>query len=477
MAKHIYVSSVIAGGATGDQSYTTRQTGNITALTASTVYDTLEEAVVGASPTDGDFIYCADNHDSSYLGDNTDLTISSGDYTGQGLKIISVLNTAIEEYSPGASDVKTGGYDTILNYNVLMKGVSIQSGDDTLRMTTSGSMIVLEDMTVSSAGSGDIAINPSADGVRISMKNIILGCGSVNGEYISATNGCKITWNGGSTTGVVPGDLFSSFGGNGGATALLNGVDLSAFTGNILPVLTAGLSDVSLLRMKDCLLNSSATIPTAGTTLTQRHHRFEMFNCDNGTDDAYHRFTIMDGTGTAKNIDSVYVTANPGFNEDTDKSSIKVTTTALCGHANPFVFELPARYADLSDVGVTDKISINIVTDFSITDTEIAFFLTYPDGTTKVQANWLSSGKTVGAGNLGTDPMAAGTALNTTGALAAGDWTGEPASPIFYKVELDTVNDAGSACVPTVRIEVYKASIAGTTGSYLYIDPVLAVGT
>jgi hypothetical protein len=85
----------------------------------------------------------------------------------------------------------------------------------------------------------------------------------------------------------------------------------------------------------------------------------------------------------------------------------------------------------------------------------------------------ITSGQTAGAGNIGVDPIGNGTALATS-ALGAGDWTGEPASPFFYEMELDTSVDAGQASGLTVRIEVYKASIDGTTNK-LFIHPLLTL--
>jgi hypothetical protein len=134
----------------------------------------------------------------------------------------------------------------------------------------------------------------------------------------------------------------------------------------------------------------------------------------------------------------------------------------------PFIFDLPAQYIDLSDTA-SDVLTLDLVTDLTLTDTEIAAFIQYADGTTIVQSNGLTTGKTVGTGNLGIDPLAAGSTLAAS-ALGAGDWTAEPASPNFYKLELDTTSDAGQACVVSVRIAVFRASIAA---GKLFIHPLI----
>ena len=197
-----------------------------------------------------------------------------------------------------------------------------------------------------------------------------------------------------------------------------------------------------------------------------------MYNCDDATGNDFHRFLRTTGSGAVYNNDSVYVTATKAWYGGLAYSSMEVTTTAFCNHGNPFVFDFPSRYADLSDAS-SDLVTIELVTAAAqtLTDTDIAAFLVYPDGTTAVIPVWVTSGKTVGAGNYGVDPLAAGTTL-AAGALGAGDWTGEPVSGNFYKMQLDTTGTAGQATALAIRIEVYKPSIA--VGE-LFIHPLVTL--
>ena len=297
-------------------------------------------------------------------------------------------------------------------------------------------------------------------------------CMTENG-IIDIASGAKITWNGGKISGNAPSSaLFYVLGSGGGATVLINGVDLSLLNKPFFNNLVAGTADVVLFRLTQCQLHASVVIPTSAN-MGDGSQRFEMFGCDDSTGNKMYRFLIVDGTGEAKNNDSVYVTANLAWYGGTDKSSIAVKTDPMISHANPFVFIIPSQYVDLASTS-TDKITVNLVTDAVLTDTDIAAFLVYPQKATAVIPLHITSGKTVGAGNYGVDPIAAGTTLPTS-ALGAADWTGEPASPNFYRLDMDTVGAAGQATAAQVRIEVYTDFT--TAGKVLYIDSELEIGT
>ena len=483
---HIYVSSVFGTNAGGtDTSQANQQTGDITntspdTLAASDVYEDLGAAVAGCAPSDGQTIYICDNHAATYDNGTNVALNATGASDGAGLRIISVLNTAIDSYSPGASENLSDVSDDFdLYYNGLIAGVNLETGDNILNSTTSTKFWHVYDSTIVVDGNGDWAIAVEDDGGRIHARNLNINttASNITSGLFKVAKGSVLELNGGTLGGQgISGAMLSVPFGDGGGEFIANGYDFSLADVNLAATLNTTTTDPCLIRYNNCLLHANAVPPTPGTHLLHPFHRFEMFGCDNGTDKAFHRFFVGTGSGSAENSDTAYVTGNPAFFEGTAKSSIKVKTSSLCSLVKPFIFELPARYANLSDVGVSDTVSINIVTDFTLNDDDIAFFLMYPDGAVPVTANWLTSAQTA-SGFEGVDPLSAGAALNTAGALAAGDWTGEPAGSLFYKVNLDTAGDAGAACVPTVRVEVYKPSILGTTNTFLYIDPVLAVGT
>ena len=434
-------------------------------------YASIKAATVATTPPgDGDYIIVSDAHNKTY-NPAANVTIAGTTTGASGISVVSVSDTAADAYTPGAAEHITNDYDFVFEYTVFIAGVSLESTDNTISITAnSNSIISLQDLTITSDSTNDFVLFTNNDGIITTLNNVDI-VGNTGPEIFSVIGGGILTWNGGSLTGTI--DELMKLANNfhsGGGTFIFNGVDISAYSGTIMPATSATLSDHSLVRLTNCKLHASVTLHG---TLATFNHRFELFNTDNGTDKAFHRFYIATGAGSVKNNDATYVTATETWYEGSVKSSMEVITTAVCSHAQPFIFELPAQYVDLSQAA-SNVLTLELTTDtaLTLTDTDIAAFLVYPDGTTSVQPNWVTSGKTVGAGNYGIDPLAAGTTL-TTGSLGAGDWTGEDAtSPNFYKMVLDTSGDAGQATAVSIRIEVYKASIAAGT---LFIHPRLTL--
>ena len=458
---YYYVKS--GGTASGDGGrYASQKTGSwATAFTdASEYYDELRDAILATTiPADGDLILLSDVH--AFNGASSGTPNVSG-----SIEIISVDDDDIELYSPGASDLNTNAFsdksiNSGINAPVLIQGMEIGSADDSLIVGGQNTELRVIDATLSVTGPSDICLNVTSLGSSIELINTTLK--GFSGSIAISTNGGdyqKIHWYGGAVDTMTT--LHSTP--QCGCELIINGVDLSPVTTLISGL--AGNDDGYRMVLSNCTLNSSVTIPT----MQARYQRFEMYNCDDSSG-VLHRFYIAGYAGTASNNDTTYVTTTESWYDGSDKSSIEVTTTANCSHKSPFVFELPAQYIDLSSAS-SDVLTLDLVTDstaLSLTNTDIAAFLVYPDGTTAVQANWVTSGKTVGTGNYGIDPLAAGTALSAS-SLGAGDWTGEPASANFYKMELDTSGDAGQATACSVRIEVYKASIAS---GKLFIHPLM----
>jgi hypothetical protein len=305
-------------------------------------------------------------------------------------------------------------------------------------VTTNG--WTFQDCKLRSDDASDDALRLDNDSCSGWLVNVILECGHVDGHPIKLSAGAQLNWRGGSIGG-SPTNLFSDTGSfvAGGGLAFIDGVDLTNVTGTLITFGSAEATDPSLVRLTNCLFPTSYTLHN---TILRRNNRVEAFNCDEASG-VKHAFYIADGAGSAENNDSVYVTATKVWYDGTDKSSINVITTALCGHVDPFIFELPMQYVDLSDVS-KDTLTLDLTTNLTLTDTDIAAFLVYPDGTNALTANWVTSGKTP-AGYLGTDPMPGGSTLPTS-ALGAVDWTGEDTTN-FYELVLDTSVDAGQQAI------------------------------
>jgi hypothetical protein len=462
---HIYVSSV-HGQNTGasDASFLNQQTGAMTSLTDTDVYDNIGSAIAGASPSSGDTIYVADNHNASY-DNGIAVTIPAGVHT------ISVDASNIENYKPGASEHLS---DDVDDYNFgngcLVAGIDLETGDNVVQSSSAGGCYV-QDCTLTVDSTGDYAVaNSNTDGHTVTLTNVDVSASVVMAVALYVANGSHVYWNGGTLNSSITSLI--ALGGNGGSNIYINGVDISNATNIVQSVVSE--DDNFIIRLTNCTLNSSVVLPSGYSYLGQR---FEMYNCDD-TAGVFHRFYIADYAGTAQNNDSTYVTATESWYEGSDKSSIEVTTTANCSHGAPFIFELPAQYVDLAKHDKR-RLAIDLVTDstaVSLTDTDIAAFLCYPDGTTAVQANWITTGKTVGAGNYGVDPLATGTALTNVGGLTADDWNEPPTSANYYRLELNTGVDKGQATIVKVRIEIYTNNGgSGIASGDLFINPRLTV--
>jgi len=453
MANYFYVK---AGGAltvNDDTPYSSIQASSFSTLTTSNYYPDIYTAVTAGTKTSpatsGDYILCSDLH-------STSTTFAGSISIPAGVYVISVDDSNGSLYKPGATENDTGTSNQYyLNNGVLVAGLDLENGDNVLRLpdgvTESAARVIDTKLRVDTTN--DIAYYSNVDGCRITLVNVDIFGNSSTAYGFYVVGGGHLEWQGGSISTIT--DLFFEFGASGGATAIITGVDLSSIT-TLIPSY-ASSRDETLLRLNHCKINGSVTLPSGYLKYGQR---FEMYNCDNGTDDKLYRFYIADYSGTAFNNDSTYVTTTESWYDGSDKSSIEVTTTANCTKAFPLVFELPAQYVDLA---TNSTITIELVydaTEITLDRESIAAFLCYPDGTTAVQANWITSGSTVGTGNYGIDPLGSGTALHTS-SLTTGSWTGLSGmtTATVGALELNTSGDAGQATIASVRIEVYEPNI------------------
>jgi hypothetical protein len=475
MPNYFYVKSGL-GTRTTDTGFTSPETGAFGSgnLTAANTYANLG-VVAGLTtpPTDGDIVFVSSAHNATYDAGANVIFNNNGVLDAVGVKIVSVDDTDCTAYLPGASENLNDAADDYGFVNSgLMAGISLETGDDVIT-TFTRSLWRYIDGTITVDGNNDVGVFLSTDGARLVLEDVSIKGNAVNWDVFALNAGCVVEWRGGILGGTAqPGEFFHvvQSGISGGFTALFTDVDLSLFTGQIVPAFAVHNTDNFLIRFQNCKLNTSATIYT---TLPTIQHRFEMFNCDDSVGGAFHRFLIADGAGQVANNDTVYVTASTPWYEGTDKSSLEVQTTSLCSHVQPFVFDLPAQYIDLSQAS-SDVISIDLVSDFTLTDTDIVASIIYPDGTAPL-TSYLQHSTTPVTGSNSVDPIGTGTTLTNTGGLDATDWTGEPASPNFYRLSIDTSGNGGGPAGIIVKISVFKSGIDGTTGNKLFINPGIVV--
>lgn len=415
------------------------------------------EASVYGAPSDGDVVIYANDHNRTSALPGLQFN-QGGAVDGVGLKVYSVNAASdVTQYLPGASETGTNSSNDInLNYNGHIAGVSFEMGDDTFQSPVTVRKWRWQDCTIGVQGSTDGAFKYNQDGSYFILNNVDMNMGNA-GCYIfeSLGNSGVLEWNGGAITGVAPTRLVRNYvaaGGNGGFKIVFNGVDFSLYQGELGFFGNAATADTCLWRYTGCKQHASATLGTVNSP----QQRIEVFG---GWGGVQHGFAIKDYSGQANNDDGVYVTADQAWHEGSTVSSIKVVTTANCSHVHPFVFELHEQYIDLGAAG-SDVLSVECVSATSgLQSNDIAAFVAYPDAASTITPNWATSGLTRGAGNYGIDPKSTtGNALDA-GALGAGDWTGEPGTPSFYKLEVDTTGDPGEAAAVSIRVEVYKPSL------------------
>lgn len=455
-------TAVGAGIDTGDGIYSAEKAANgwSTEFAAVTEYfpsmGAVQASAFGA-PSDGDCVIFANDHNRSYAAPAMAFN-SGGAVAGSGLQIYSVNAASdVTQYLPGAVEVGTNAANDInLHYNGHIAGVTFEMGDDTFQSPTTVRRWNFQDCAIRVQGGTDGAFKFNQDGSYFVLTNVDLNMGNV-GSYIfeSLANAGVFIWNGGALTGTAPTALirnYAAMGANGGCFVLCNGVDLSIYQGELAYFGSAASADTCFFKYVGCEQHASATLGTVNSP----QQRIEVLG---GWGGVQHGFAIKDYSGQAENDDGVYVTADQAWLEGSTVSSLKIVTTANCSHVFPFIIEGLEAYVDLGAAG-SDVIAIECVSATSgLQSNDIAAFLSYPDAVSTVTPNWVTSGLTRGAGNYGIDPKSTtGNAL-TAGDLGAGDWTGEPGTPSFYKLVLDTSGDAGEGANASLRIEVYKPSL------------------
>lgn len=171
-----YVKS--GGTATGDAGrYTTQQTGSFTTLGAANYYDNVLAAFnATTTPTSNDFIYVSNIHNYTY-GANVQF---NGPTSGGFVNIYSVSDTAIDQYSAGADEVTSDGFDFAFTGRLVFRGVGMIAGDD-VNILSQNVQLIIEDGMLGVDGSNDI-FRIAGDGSSVFFKNSNL---MVNGSAAS----------------------------------------------------------------------------------------------------------------------------------------------------------------------------------------------------------------------------------------------------------------------------------------------------
>jgi len=479
MARWIYVKgggadagTALDGGSTvaANAVYDTQKTGSwATAFSATNEYfesicDLVQATYNGwITIQDDDYILVSSDHNVTATFINFTILNNDAPRSGVGVTYMSVDDTDIEQYKPGAYEYASVLNEFTFGGNVGWYGIDIEHNDNHLTIQGGGIKATLADFTSYVNGSGDYALHSGVAGSAIvEAYNMVVdtsadsGARGVNmGDGTFIMLGGSLNWHATSTASLAYQGDSSDY-----TCFKAYGADLSGFSGT--GVMFSITANGSFVELYDCLLPASFTWTGPLTDWTQR---LEAYGCS-ASGDGKHKIYIENGSGKLEDNESVYVDAGEAILGQ--KFSYAVTTTSYCNRIKPFQAMLPTSHVDLT---TTDELHVDIITANTLTDADIAVSVMYNDATIEEQVNVAVSPTPVTNSKI-SDPTISGTTLTNTGGLGASDWTGEGTitSPNYYRITIDTSGDPGSACVPRLFLEVYKASL--TNPIFISTNPV-----
>ncbi len=448
MALYFYVKQGLGSRTTGGG--LTKQTGSMATLGAASIYATIEAAYADGSapPVAGDFILVSDAH-SYTKGSAIDYGIS-GSFPAI---VMSVSDTAIDQYSAGAKELAGGSTQDITTTGVsVFIGVDLEPTDDIL-VASSNARWQIENCTITLPDSGD-KISPASDGGAIELLNVdIVHTAGSTSATVAVTNGAHFSMRGGSITSgaSTPNDLLTGTS-NGGMVAYIEGVDISTMTGYLLGAVGAAAGDDGIdVRIHGCKRSADAGI--VEEVFISPGHRILVTNSAKTSAAAEYQFFQRTWMGDVEDEVTIRRADTTAFPSGTDVS-MKATTVAACTIGTPLMFDLPTRYALLSAAS-TDNIRIYfaVATGTTLTNTNCWAEVIYPDGTSEHQYN--------SATNRASDIFAAGTThTDDSGASDWRDGAGALSAHNEYRMDIDTSGDVGADGVPVIRIYLAVPSVS-----------------
>jgi hypothetical protein len=467
MANYFYVNGGTADGSTTDASGTNGvSTGKLTGAYSSipNTFATIEAAFAGTvKPVAGDFVLVADTHQQTMSASDAamynDLTAGSGRYY-----IVSTDVNNCETYK------KATAYNvanTATNYsarlaNCWVYGLYFHADDiNIIEPIGSNKQLTFIDCTIHNAlsNSYDVLINANV-GSTYSNKLTFLNCqftseatgaagclfGLANGHNYEAI-GCTVSGNWGS---------LASGGGSGNVYAY--GCDLSTLNYVMNNGGNSATDSFINVNLYDCQMENGYTL--SGETLSHYLHTISLYGCTDSTIATPSQIAYATWNGT---LDSVIGTASTtgirsdgtvmSLEADNTYMALKVVTNTDCTAQQPFMFDMPTQYADLT---TTDSIRIYIASDTTLHTDDIKIHVVYRDGTNSYAPNYITSEQ---ATNWTPLEDASTTELTTD---SGSTWGGALTNK--YYIDIDTSADAGGECSPIIKAEIRS------TSATIYID-------
>ena len=457
MANYYYVKT---GGTRTSGGGVTKKAGAFSAMAAGDYYGTLPAAYGDATtqPVGGDIICVSDGHTTEEIG-GTDLI--SVDTSGNGLvNVVSVDDANVENYKRATSaqfSLATAVlypfsaiYGIFFNtsianaFNVSTSNVHTKFTDCEFNLTATSSLFY-------SAIDGGFFEVHDCDIVAVSGVSTVVQLRGGSGIHITGTS-CTVT--SGTFTGVTNAGFL-----NGGGYILIESCDLSAIPTIVLGAGSSAIADDTMsVKLFNCQVDASVAL--ANESLSNIHHKIELYGCDDSTSDEPSTTKIEWFNGYLESVIGTSSKANLVTSGDVmlfeaanTYLSFKVTTNAKTTIETPFYFDIPTTVSELS-VATTDNVRVHLACADTLTDADVWVEVLYSDGTTKVKQNRAVS--------VAQNHMRTGTTLTTdsTSTWSTGSVTNK------YQIDVDTSGTVGSDCAPIVRVHINS----DPTSSTIYFD-------
>ncbi|MBL4755873.1 MAG: hypothetical protein JKY52_20050, partial [Flavobacteriales bacterium] len=420
---------------------TTLRTGSFAAMGASAYYNKIEDVYsVPSTPyAAGDIILVANDHD--YIKtDNGSITYYGDESGGSPRAIISVSSSNADIPSPGASEKMLSGDSNAGYYlrgGLFLFGLTLKPEDNFNAGTTNG-RIVAEECNLILAGNSDIMNAASKDGCLLKL---------VNSDIDIQHTGARLNVQGGSTLCMTGGRVYNSVGGSinglfgygfggGGGRAHFTGVDLS----HVDKIIYSDVYNYHGLdiRLKDCLLKSGVIL-TDNQLPASDKRMVVTGSSDDSAHSEYQHTVISNGcTVQDQDVSGVHRDDSTPYSSGM-KVSLECTTSSILSVTNPFWFDFPTLRAALTTTGT---LRIHLTSTDTLTDNDIYFTLTYPDGTTRNVSNFLST--------RNSNFLTGGTELTVDTGSTWKDGAADLTGYNEYYVDIDTSVDVGSDGIPDI---------------------------
>lgn len=451
------------GTATGDGGrYTSEKANNSwdTEFTATTeYYDSIESALTATTPpVNGDVIYVSS---ASTFDKGSSITLSIATPPSSPVQVFSVDDSAINEYLSGGEDSASASnqdysIDTValrLQYN----GMVVTVGDDLFTGLRNAGFSFTDSVITLTNFNNKIQIFGDGTVLELMETDIVMSV-NTNLQLVQLSKGAMFKMCGGSvsvTSGTL-GDFIGNSGSDGGMTALIDGVDLSAFGSGVFLLGDSG-SDSSFdslinMRVQGCKIDAS--VGFVEEDFASSSHYFLMTNSSSDSDAAEYQFYQRTWAGDVEDQDDsgIHRSESTPFSSGT-RVSMMVTTNADCSKGRPLIVDLPTRFAELSSAS-SDVIRVYFAQPNSqpnLTNANCYAEVYYPDGTTKNL--W------VNASNRVTDILSAGTEhTDDSGSSVWLDGISDLTSHDEYYMDIDTSGTPGSDGVPTIKLFITEPS-------------------